>query len=360
MKLIGYSTVLFALAHIFYVFAWSWEVIAFGQFVSMLMLFYMPAMNALEADSLPVKERGKGFAIILAVPDAIRIIAPYLGGWLIANLGGGDEGVISALRIAFGISTVTGFLIAWVRLKYLKETLNKTDIETEGTPNVGWIGVLKESYLGIIPQFKSMNWSMKTIVMIQMVTAFSVSLTAPFWIVYAKEELGLTAYQWGLALLASGVIGVIVAYPIGVLIDKVGPRKMIMISLAFSVVVPLAYLALPWVIDGFTAVVVIMCSMAVINQISMPSFATIIANMIPRNQRGRIFSLIGERGISIATDQFWGGGFLLFPFAAAGVFLGGYIYTYNLHLPWLLMSLTMLISFILVYRWMIQPDTRHE
>jgi len=360
VKIISYSTILFAVAHLFYVFAWNWQTIALGQFLSMLFLFYMPAMNALEADSLPARERGKGFSIILAVPDAIRIIAPYLGGWLISNAGGGDEGLILALRFCFGVSTVVGFVIAWIRIKYLKETLRSDEVEAGGSGKLDLLGMLKESYLDIVPQIRWMNWPLKTIVMIQVVTAFSVSLTAPYWIIYAKEMIGLSVYQWSVALLISGVVGVTTAFPIGVLIDRYGARRMILISLALSAFVPLAYLYLPFMIDAFLGVVVIVCIMAVINQISMPAFATIIANMIPRNRRGRCFSLLGGRGIASAPDPYWGGGFLLFPFSAAGVYLGGYIYTFDAALPWYIMSFTMLISLVMVYRWVVAPAETHE
>jgi len=53
VKLIGYSTILYSLAHIFFVIAADWRMVMVGQFTSQLLLFYMPAMNALEADSLP-------------------------------------------------------------------------------------------------------------------------------------------------------------------------------------------------------------------------------------------------------------------------------------------------------------------
>ena len=82
VKLIGYSTFLYAFAHLFFVFATNWQMIAIGQFFSQLLLFYMPAMNALESDSLPPGVRGKGFAIIMAVPGSVRIIAPEAPCWV--------------------------------------------------------------------------------------------------------------------------------------------------------------------------------------------------------------------------------------------------------------------------------------
>jgi len=64
VKLIGYSTGFYAIAHIFFVVAPTWQWLAVGQFLSQFLLFYVPAMNALSSDSLPPNVRGKGFAII--------------------------------------------------------------------------------------------------------------------------------------------------------------------------------------------------------------------------------------------------------------------------------------------------------
>lgn len=105
VKLIGYSTVLYALAHIPFVIANDWQALALGQFMAQLLLFYTPAMNALSSDSLPPGVRGRGFAIMMAVPQAIRIIAPSVGGWLIGyfqeNSGlTEDAALIRAVRLA--------------------------------------------------------------------------------------------------------------------------------------------------------------------------------------------------------------------------------------------------------------------
>jgi len=83
VKLIGYSTFLYAFAHLFFVIANDWRMIALGQFMSQLLLFYMPAMNALEADSLPPGVRGRGFAMMMAVPGAVRVVAPVIGGYVL-------------------------------------------------------------------------------------------------------------------------------------------------------------------------------------------------------------------------------------------------------------------------------------
>lgn len=359
VKLIGYSTILFALSHLLYMAAWRWEVVAVAQFLSMLVLFYTPALNALEADSIPPSVRGMGFAFMLAVPDATRIVAPYVGGLLIDSYGGDNAGMLQAMRICWGIATVLGFVIAYLRLRYLKETVTEEDIGGLARDE-SYLTMLRESYAKIVESIKWMNKSLRTIVVIEMVASFSVALSAPYWVVYATQVAGITASQFGFALLMSGIVGVLAALPMGRLIDRFGPKRMILVGLASASIIPLAFISLHYHIGSLLGVVITLCAVAVINDILMPAFATIISNLIPRSRRGRLFSILGERGVSLSIGQFWGGGFLLFPFAALGVFIGGQVYLMDPALPYMITAVTMVFGLILVYLFLEEPKEAYS
>jgi MFS family permease len=104
-------------------------------------------------------------------------------------------------------------------------------------------------------------------------------------------------------------------------------------------------------------VAAILCAMSVINGMMMPAFSTIIANMIPRNRRGRLYSLLGERGIMFSFGNFWGGGFLLFPAAAAGSYIGGQVYEMNNSYPWMILSVATLANLLLTIRYIKEPES---
>ncbi len=53
-----------ALSYAFYVFAWDWRVIMAAVVVSSLSHIYQPALEAIEADSLPPGKRGVGYSLI--------------------------------------------------------------------------------------------------------------------------------------------------------------------------------------------------------------------------------------------------------------------------------------------------------
>jgi MFS family permease len=355
VKLIGYSTVLYALAHIPFVIAQDWQTLALGQMFAHLLLFYTPAMNALSSDSLPPDVRGRGFAIMMAVPQAIRILAPVFGGWLIgyfqANSGlTEDLALVKAVRLAWGVAFITGLVVAYLRLRYLDETIHESE-----SVRYGWrdaFKVLKEGYLSIIESVKWMDRSLKTIVAIEMISAFFVALSAPFWSVYARDIVGITVPEWGNVNFYSGIIALVFALPLGSAVDKWGAKNAVLVGMVTAPIIVYVF----QYSTGFWAVTALITLLSLCNKIMIPGFSTMIANMIPRERRGRLYSLLGERGVMISWGNFWGGGFLIFPAAAAGAWAGGQLYAISPTLVWQITSIALFIAAIMVYFFVQEPE----
>ena len=351
VKLVGYATVAYGLSHLFFVFASTWEHVAIGQFLTHLFLFYTPALNALQADSLPPGVRGKGFATISAIPNSVRIIAPYIGGYLIAFFGGTDEALIEVVRGSWGFAFLISLLVSFLRLRYLKETISEDVVKDKiGLKDIP--RTMLESYKSIIDSVKWMDQSLWGIVIVEIVASLFVAMTSPYWVVYATNVVGISKGDWGSALLISGALGILLAFPIGSLVDHFGPRKMILTA---SLIAP-AVIHLFIYANGYWSIVGILCFMTIINGLLMPSFSTIIANMIPRNRRGKLYSLLGERGVMISYGNFWGGGFLLFPAAALGSAIGGYIYEMNNAYLWYILPVAMILNFVLTFFYIKEPE----
>jgi len=58
----------------------------------------------------------------------------------------------------------------------------------------------------------------------------------------------------------------------------------------------------------------------------------------------------------ISWGNFWGGGFLIFPAAAAGAWAGGMIYQYSPTLVWQVTSLALLVSALMVFFLVDEPE----
>jgi uncharacterized membrane protein len=87
IRIIGYMTFGYAAAFLIPALTNTWQWLAVGMFAQSLVTFYSPALLAMTADSIPPERRGIGFATSLAVPSAVGIASPMIGGWLIETYG---------------------------------------------------------------------------------------------------------------------------------------------------------------------------------------------------------------------------------------------------------------------------------
>ncbi|MBN2335854.1 MFS transporter [Candidatus Bathyarchaeota archaeon] len=341
-KLVGYATMLYASSFIIYVLAPSWQWVAVAIAFQQMVLFYMPALNAIMADSIPPGARGRILSLTIAVPEAVRILAPFIGGWFIEKYT-----LIPAMRMGYTLSFIMAFLVAVMRIRYLKETIEQTGFEW----NIPLI--IRESYGNV---FESVRWiigNMKGYSVIAMMLIFIGSLVQPFWVIYATEIIGLSALQWGQMSLIAGLIKVAVSIVVGNLVDRLGSKKCMLIS--FFVSAP-AMLAFPYA-NGFLQTTVVYIVLVVGNAFIWISSGVYLANTIPRNVRGRIMAGLGQ-GISLGISG--GGyaqGFILFIPSMLGSIVSGFIYEVNPMYPWYLNVAVLALCLLLVVKLVTEPET---
>lgn len=348
VKFVGVATYFSALGFSFFILAQDWTMLAAGRFFRQLILFYVPALTAIMADSLPPNQRGLGFATAMAIPGAVGIIAPYLGGYLIDFYGGGDTGVKSAMRICYTASIIIGILVATGRLRFLKETVKESS-SSVSLWNIPLL--LKASYTSMLESMKWMSKTLWSVAIIEVVTVFFVSIAAPFWIIYATMIIGLTASQWGSLVLLSGIVQMSLSIPVGYLVDRYSSRLMIIVAMALA---PIPVFLFPFC-DTFLEVLALLLLLSFVNTIIWPAYSTLMANVIPREKRGRLLSILG-RGIAISWQRVWGGGFIVFLPMSIGTLIGGYIYEADPKYPWLILGGALILCLILTIRYIREHD----
>jgi MFS family permease len=169
---------------------------------------------------------------------------------------------------------------------------------------------------------------------------------------FARDIVGLTVPQWGNVNFWSGLIALIFALPLGGAVDRWGAKKSIM---AGMLVAPMIIFLFQYS-AGFCGVTAIITLITLCNKIMIPGFSTLIANMIPRERRGRIYSILGERGVRIRWGNFWGGGVLLFPPAALGAWIGGQVYSYSPTLVWQITSVALFVCALMIQFMVHEPE----
>ncbi len=348
VKMIGLSRIFAFSMYLFYIFAPNWLALASGSFCLGLIIFHLPAQSALTADSLPSEQRGVGYATLTAVPGAIAIFAPYTGAYITTTYG-----VNAGMRYLYTVILVSGIVIAFIYLRFLKETLKepKSKIHLKNIPSL-----IKESYIGVWETLKWMPKSLKALALIMMVSLFFNSIAGPFWIIYAVDVIKLTTLEWGLIMLFMGGFRIGLALPAGIIVDKLGKRKALIAALTLSVLPVFLFVFCRTFLH--TLLVLLMTSVA--NSFIMPTCSALVADFVPREKRGRVMATLGRGMLFIMVGGGGGGGgpgmgtLLTIPMILASL-LSGYIYSFNSTYPWLLLTLGFILCLILTVTMVKEP-----
>jgi MFS family permease len=346
VKLVAYSTLLYVSSFVVYLFAPTWQWAAFAMVYQQMVLFYVPAMNAIMADSIPVGDRGKLFGFNFALPNLIRIVSPYIGGLFIARFE-----LIPAMRIGFTISLAIGLIVTAMRMFFLRETI-------EHVEKMDWnpVRLVKAAYKDMDVSIRWIYRNIRSYAGATMLLSFLSSMILPFWIIYVVKEIGLDPYLWSVILLWSGVAKAVLSLFIGGIVDRFGARNCFIIGLLISI--PGMYMFT--FAEGFRATLLIYTTIVLGAVLIWISSQVYLADSIPKAMRGRVMAGLGS-GITLGvTGVGFPTGFLVFFPKIMGNLVGGFIYALRPSAPWTLQSV--LLAAALVYLWFMlkNPEKAEE
>ena len=120
-KVIGIAAIVSSVGYLFYVFAQNWLWLLPGAFLLSMVALSEPAVEAIKADSIRPEERGRGYAMLNTIPMIPAVVAPAIGGLLIAE-SNADFGIrLSGIRNAY-LALFVGVAIAGlIRLFFLRD-----------------------------------------------------------------------------------------------------------------------------------------------------------------------------------------------------------------------------------------------
>ena len=344
VKLIALAGYLTALTMLLYVFAPSWEWIALGALLQGFMVFQFPPSSAILADSIGPRNRGMGIATMGALANTFAMFSPYIAA-VILEMSGDNIG----MRILYGLLVLSQVVNATLVLRYLEETaiVEKSDKKLDA------IAILKESYSGIPELVRSMPKSIKALGFLIGLGFIANAIAAPFWIVYITDVIGVSKIDWGIILLVEAIFRIILTIPCGMIADRYSRTKTLFVAVLFSL------FSLPTLIiaRGVVDVLLIRLGIALAGALFMPSSTALMADYIPREQRGKVMAAIGRGSVMVgATGGGTGGpgmGYIFtIPVMAASI-LGGMLYSMNPVYPWICVlgaTILQLVSLILFIR----------
>ncbi|MCZ6632853.1 MAG: MFS transporter [bacterium] len=325
-RLIAFTDYFISLVILLYIFAQSWHWIALGRLLWGFAVLKHPASSAIVADSLSPESRGRGIATMTTISGTFAILAPYMAGVMLDAYG-----VDFGMRVLYIIMAVAYAVSATINLLFIKET---TRPET-GDVEISRLSVtFKNSYTEIPAMLRRFPRTLKALAVIIILGYMANGVASPFWVVYAKDQIGLSSAQWGLVLVIESALGNLVAIPAGFLSDRYGRTKFLLASLVLcSACIPLFVIA-----KTLAQVMVIRCFIAVTMVFFSPSCGALLADTIPRDIRGRVMAAIGRGSVRFGSASGGTGGpgvgFLtILPLAVASL-AGGLLYEWHSASPW--------------------------
>ncbi len=127
------------------------------------------------------------------------------------------------------------------------------------------------------------------------------------------------------------------------IIDRFDVRRVLSIALALSAA-PVFLFPLS---RGFTGTVLLFVAMTVANTFLTSGAPTFMAHSVPRDKRGRVMAALGQGMLLIDTRGISGGpgmGTILTIPSILGSIVGGFVYSHDPTLPWLLLTTSLLFS----------------
>lgn len=344
MVLAGFLSSFFLLINVF---APTWQYAALAALLSGMVVFQFPAYASLIADSLPLAGRGEGLGVLNTLSNSLAIVAPYLAGIVIEryspNLG---------MRILYGGMVVLQIGASLIQLRYLRETSTAPRAPLR-LPLL--IRALTNAYQSIPTLVREMPRPLRVLALVVVLCFMASALTGSFWVVYVIEQLRLSAAQWGLIVLAESVVRTALFLPAGLLVDRWGRTKTLILALLiWSVVSPLFVL-----LSGFGAVLIERILLAAAFALAITSSTALMADLVPRAVRGQMMAAIGQGGIVLGMIGTPGGpsvGYLIIPPLMVASLGGGLLYTLNPAAPWYLSTLGSLLALGLVIAFIRDPQ----
>jgi len=211
-------------------------------------------------------------------------------------------GIVPGMRIVYLIVFLCLMAAAVIRLLFLRETLDK--------PQRIKLGEMKAAFqnsLGAIAEaWRDMPRNLKFLTVAFLVSAFEEPMFRMFTSLYVFDVIMISKMEWGLVNTASVATTLVLGFPLGKVVDKIGRRRAIL--LAYLLFIPSSLL---FVFSGSsTELLVIYMMFAIGGCLIMPAYNALLADMIPREKRGRILGTIVTLNILATVPASALGGFL--------------------------------------------------
>jgi len=271
-----------AAGYLTYLLTRRWEVVIAGTlFVMAWSSMSQPAIFALIGDTLGRSKRAMGFSVQSIWKRVPIVIAPPLGGYMLARLG-----LVPGMRVGFAIALAFALAAAYIQSHFYNETPPSKDAQ----------GMQLKLVWNLMPP------SLKRLLLADCLVRFGSNLAAVYVVLWVINVHGKTPLEFG-AFTSLQMITAILGYlPAAYLADRWGRQPFILATFTFFTLFPLSLAVLPSPLL-FLAFVI-----AGLRELGAPARKARILDLAEEEHRGRVIGLyyLG-RGMAVLPAPLLGG-----------------------------------------------------
>ncbi len=301
-KVIVFGTGMRIIAPLFLLTAKSWHWVVPGMMLNSLASIYVPAFNAIIAESLPQENRGAAFGAYRMMTSIPQIFMPVVSGYYLDQMGVA-KGVRVGLILFIGAASVATI----VRAMFLTETLKPEDRDDPENNESGWQSVLEV--------FKRQPRTIYAMMAVSIISGFAMRMTWTFLTPYATYEMGLSTTQYGLLQTVATGISVPLYLLSGMIADRFGRVPCILLARGLGPFDSLSLLMLRDYNHLLAAYGVIGVAGGLGGgrlrgggYMGGPAWQALIADIVPQRDRGKVMGLMGTvSGIIGLPGSYMGG-----------------------------------------------------
>jgi MFS family permease len=242
---------------------WEW-VVAGTLLVMAWSSMSQPAIFALIGDTLSRGKRAMGFSVQSIWKRVPIVIAPPVGGYLLARLG-----LVPGMRVGFGVALLFALVAIYLQSHFYQAPPPAASKQSEPIRLV----------------WRMMPEALRRLLLADCLVRFGANLAAIYVILWVINIHGKTPLEFG-ALISLQMIVAIAGYlPAAYLADRWGRQPFILATFAFFALFPVSLIVLPsrWIFLAFVV--------AGLREIGEPARKARIVDLAEAEHRGRVVGL---------------------------------------------------------------------